>query len=138
MAATKPRRIINEGPLPESVRIPAGVGNLYPGTIGCTDSTGNMFDGADTAGFRVAGILEGGGAFTVAASDNIPVYPGGRVKLKNSSTYPLTKADENQYCYLEDNETVARRTDHMVQVGLVKRVDTDGVLVEVLAAAVRP
>jgi hypothetical protein len=114
-----------------------GIGSVYPGCLASTNAAGYLVNGTNAASTKCAGIADGGGTASSNGQFEVEVFPEGVIKLKNSSTQPVTQAYVGKTCYIEDNETVAITTSQKIRAGLVEAVDTDGVWVNVRAEAYR-
>jgi len=119
-----------EGAPPPTVQIPIGVGQVHDGCIVCTDDEGYLVDGSDTDDLTVAGISAGGGTGLANGDFNVAVHKGGITKLANSTTFPLAQEHLNKPAFIEDNCTVASSSTNLVPAGLLRKVDSDGVWVE--------
>ena len=102
---------------------------FYQGAIVCHNGAGKIAVGADTAGFRVAGITPK--RVTTGASNTTKIeYELGHVeKLDNSGN--VTASHTGQSCYLVDDQTVGILSDTTegIVVGRIEEVPSDGVLV---------
>ncbi len=124
----------------------AAATTIYAGGIVALDGSNNAVMATDAAARRVIGVAFGEVENTVAAGygtarDLNCEVECGIFKLDNSITNAVTDAHIGQFCYVEDNATVAATGgDYGVVAGIVKKVDTDGVWVELDLApgAVRP
>jgi hypothetical protein len=110
---------------------------VYPGCLCSYNASGYLVDGTNTASTRCAGIADGGGTATSNGEFEVEVFTTGVVKLKNSTTQPVTQAYVGKHCYIEDNETVAITTSQKIRAGLVEAVDSDGVRVNIREEAFR-
>lgn len=105
---------------------------LLQGVIWSRNAAGYITNASDTAGDLVVGI----GAEEVdnsagSAGDLDCLASRGIYLLANSATNALTLAHVKQPCYVEDNVTVASKTENGVVAGIVEDVTTDGVWVNV-------
>jgi len=135
MASTGQRIPIWDGTPADPVPMPVGIGSTVRGCIGCVNAGGYLIDGADTAGLKMAGILNGGGTATANGEFDVEVHPAGRTKLNNSIANPVLQAHVGDHCYIEDNDTVASVTVNYVRAGIVIAVEADGVWVDVRSEA---
>ena len=96
---------------------------LYAGTMVCTNSAGYAVDGADTAGYKFAGIAQAGVDNSDGASGDL------EVELRRDGAWlfaasGLTQADVGKRVYLVDNQTVGllATTTNDVFVGVITEV----------------
>lgn len=117
-----------------SLSMPASTAavKLLQGVIWSRNSAGYITNASDTAGDLVVGI----GAEEVdnsagSAGDLDCLASRGIYLLANSGTNALTLAHLKQPCYVEDNVTVASKTENGVVAGIVEDVTSAGVWVNV-------
>lgn len=105
---------------------------LYAGGIAALDGSNNLVMATDAAARRAVGIVFGEIDNSAgSAGDLNGIVEVGIFKLTNSSTNAITDAHIGQYCFVEDNATVAiTGGSYGVVAGIVRKVDTDGVWVE--------
>jgi hypothetical protein len=112
---------------------------IYAGNLAALDPTGNAVEADDIAGLRCQGRLEldlvNGLTYQ---NDNEATIKRGVFKYQNSATNPLAQSDVGCICYVQDSQTVAKTSVHLVKAGLVVEVDSDGVYVDTRRADTIP
>ena len=121
MSATAPFACLELGDT-NPVAVPtASTATLYAGNLGAVDATGTAALASDTAGLRVVGRIEE----DVVNGDNLfrggprTVMAQGAFQYRNSATHPLTQADLELPCFVQDSETVAKTSTNNVRAGIV-------------------
>lgn len=110
---------------------------IWAGTMVALNAAGNAIPAADTASTRVVGRA----AATVdnsagSAGDLSIVIERGAFKYNNSAANPVTIASIGLVCYVSDDNTVAVAAGptNDIKAGIVLRVDSDGVVVDLASA----
>jgi len=105
---------------------------LYAGGIAALDGSNNLVMATDVAARRAVGVVFAEvDNSTGSAGDLNGLVEVGIFKLANSGTNAITDAHIGQFCFVEDNSIVASTGgSYGVVAGIVKKVDTDGVWVE--------
>ena len=104
---------------------------LLLGTLVALDANGRLVPASDTNGLKgVALAYEEIDNSAGAAGAVLGTVAFGIFKFNNSATQALTAADVGTICYVEDNDTVAKTSDHKVKAGIVVEVEADGVWVD--------
>jgi len=102
----------------------AAATNLYAGTLAALNSDGRAVNAADTAGLRVIGRVEedalNGSGEAGAITVNIK---RGVFRYLNSATAALDPDDIGKLCYVEDNQTVAETSTHLVKAGRLLAIE---------------
>jgi hypothetical protein len=111
----------------------AAATQLLQGVLWARNGSGYIVNASDATGLIVVGI--GGEEVdnsAGAAGDLTCNAERGVFKLANDSGTPVTEASINSVCYVLDNATVSGSGGtYDIIAGLVRKVDTDGVWVEV-------
>lgn len=117
---------------------------IYKGTAVVTDSSGNARPGADTAGYKLAGVSLGdqiNGTSTVdnttgAAGDlTVDVYTRGVYEFVAAG---LTKADVGKPCWLTDDQTIQLTPANVFAGVLIDFLSATRALVRIDAAVDNP
>jgi len=104
---------------------------IYCGGINAVDYLGEVQPASDTLGLRVIGLSN---LYVDNSEDGkIVASSKGIYLLDNSSTYPLTRTNIGQACYVEDDQTVAGSSTNLVVAGIVHDVESRGVWVDMRA-----
>lgn len=104
---------------------------VYLGGLTARDGNGRAVPASDADGLKVIGRAEESvdNADGDAGALNVNVKRGVFL-FANSDVNAVTLAHVGQYCYVEDDETVASDSTHKVKAGRVVDVDSDGVWVD--------
>lgn len=104
----------------------------YKGTFQCIDpATGYLVPGANTAGYRLAGIAVGGNAAGSAASGfyGVDIWEGGKFSFITSG---MAITDVGKPVFMADDQTVALITTNYVYAGKIyKYISATEVLVKI-------
>jgi len=109
--------------------------SLYQGTIVCADSTGYAVAGAVSTTQKVLGVAQADADNASGSSGAINVeIKAGVFQFANSAAADeITQAEVGSYCYIVDNQTVAK-TDNggtRIRCGKIMGVDSAGVWVAI-------
>ena len=108
---------------------------LLQGVLWSRNSSGYITNASDTAGEICVGIGAGEVDNSAGSAGDLDcLAERGVYRLANSATNALTLAHIGQPCYVEDNVTVASKTENGIVAGIVEDVDSNGVWVNVGAA----
>lgn len=106
----------------------------YGGGIVAVDYTDEVQMASDTAGLKVIGV-SGEYISNAADGESLRKILRGIFLFNNSSTYPIPRSAVGQNAYVEDDNTVAGFSTNLVSCGIVHDVTSDGVWVDMRAAA---
>ena len=111
----------------------AAATKLLQGVLWARNGSGYIVNASDATGLKIVGV----GAEEVdnsagSAGDLACTAQRGVFKFANDSGTPVTEASVNSVCYVLDNVTVSGSGgSYNIIAGLVRKVDTDGVWVDV-------
>lgn len=110
-----------------------GKTTIYQGGLVALDADGYAIPGKKAAGLTAAGRAEETVENTGADGDEVIRVARGVFVFDNTSTAAnkITQAHVLQPCYIEDDQTVTALATGASTAGIVIRVDTDGVAVEI-------
>lgn len=135
MAALKNARDTSEiGQNGKYLSLPVkGKTTIYQGGLVALDADGYAIPGKKAAGLTAAGRAEETVENTGADGDEVIRVARGVFVFDNTATAAnkITQAHVLQPCYIEDDQTVTALATGASTAGLVIRVDTDGVAVEI-------
>jgi len=117
--------------LPEALKVKFNILNdaiIFAGAILAVDYLGEIQNAADTAGLVVVGRAP----LSVDNKDDGETMTPERgiYRYLNDATYPLTRFNIGQPCYVVDNATVGSRSTNYESAGIVFDVDASGVWVD--------
>ncbi len=110
----------------------AATTKIYLGTLVALNAAGNAVPASDTAALRVIGRAEEtiDNSAGAAADRSITVKPG-IFQYQNDGTNAITKAHVGKPAYVVDDNTVANTSTNKIVAGIVVRVDSEGVFLNV-------
>jgi hypothetical protein len=114
----------------------AAATTIYAGTMVSLNAAGNAIPAADTASTRVVGRAASTVVNAGSAGDLSIVIERGAFKYNNSAANPVTIASIGLPCFVVDDNTVAVAAGptNDIKAGIVLRVDSDGVVVDLGSA----
>lgn len=107
---------------------------IYEGAIVCSNTSGNLVPGSDTANLSVRGVAWARADNTTgAAGDKQVEYQWGQVEKFAIQGSTLDASDIGKDCFIQDDQTVtdAATATNDIKVGRVQRVETGFAFVEV-------
>ena len=114
----------------------AAATTIYAGTMVSLNAAGNAIPAADTASTRVVGRAASTVVNAGSAGDLSIVIERGAFKYNNSAANPVTIASIGLPCFVVDDNSVAVAAGptNDIKAGIVLRVDSDGVVVDLGSA----
>lgn len=104
---------------------------IYQGTLAALNSDGNMVPADDAAALRVIGRAEATVDNSAGlAGDLLVTIRRGVFLYDNSGTAAVDADDKGKLCFVEDDQTVAETSTHLVKAGRVVDVVSEGVWVD--------
>lgn len=103
---------------------------IEKGKIVCLNASGYAVEGSDALGLRAMGVAQYTVANAGANGAEKVIVECGILRIDNSTTSAVTRADLGELVYIEDDETVRSGNDGTSSAaGFAIKVDSDGVYV---------